>query len=336
VTKILPKHAQKLEGKSREVLSIDAEIDRQTVVENTLRARLTAVAEDERNLRSTIFDLRNEVRKATFQSDSNVFESKLLHAHIQERTRELQQLDLLRADAERTLAKLDERQQNSADIDAGKEDILKEIKSRTAELLNLESEITSRKKQLEDFDVTSRDQLLRLQDDVQQRKAAANWEAERDTLKDRLARLKKEIQVVKSEQRLAESDRLSALSALSSAKTDLLSAADEERYGSVLRAWRSVSGDEPASGKLKAIWAEIEEPRLRLLELIEANRQKETQLKKLKKTLEANVDKFHVFEERLMKDSAASKEEFERDESRLIERIKKVKIRLAQWRIDHP
>ena len=110
-----------------------------------------------------------------------------------------------------------------------------------------------------------------------------------------------------------------------------LSTSQEEKYGSLLRAWSGKVGNvQPAEGSLKKIWEKIQEPRKELAQILEDNAMKERQLMKKKKALDRKVKVFRDTEMRNAEEMKETEESFKKAEEKLLKKIKAAKIIIAQ------
>ena len=327
---ILQKHQLKLDGKLKEIHRLQDELGENQVTYNNLVEKLRMLLNDECEIQIQITSAESEVREYNVNKEINKRRIEFLNDQIKERKKELHQLRVLKGDAERALNMLKEREEKYAFVEE-QNSVGKTIASRQNELVRLETEIQSVRRRMYEFKENTTIQSLQYQSSIQDHEASANWEEEKITLNQTLNDLRQKVKILKQHQVYYVSE---APKQTETFKTGSLSAEDRNTYGMLMRKWARDPGDEPYQGKISTAWRQIQEPRIILAQLMDENVKKSKQLNRLKETLQLTVDKFRKREQEIIFDSQRKTQEFEEQEREMIVKIRKLKIKLAQIRLD--
>jgi chromosome segregation ATPase len=326
---VLSKHAVKLEGKRREVHAVESELESLKREAQSWQSRLSELYDEEIAKRSEILSARNKAREFDVRYNESARRLALLREEERQRSRDVAELHSLEQEARRTLAKLESQEAKFGEMEDGRDELTKEIESMENQLLAIEADMAPVRRRMFVFKDHALREVAQLKHDRETHKNSANWEAERAGLLETLRQLRDDIKIAKRTQHRN-------LGPAPAAGAEPLSFEDQERYWRVWKRWESDLADAPAQGPIDDIWASIMESRIDLAQLIGRNQKKAEGLARINEQIKRAVDRIQSQESKHCVEDVKQREAFEAEEKELVQKIKAMKIRLAQWRLDHP
>lgn len=354
-------HQLKINGKKKDIANLQNEIDQnQNKTLQSLGGRLIDLLEDEKDSEINYVIAGNTVNKYKINTEKNRLQTEFYKNKIKERKKELKELRILKADAEKSLGILMEREKKCFLVD-NKEDSEKLIASLQDELVKLETQMQDVRKRIYIFKENTEIEMYQYQENKQRNIEAANWEEEKATLTTTLNDLKQKVRILKQHQVYYPSEAASSVSSPAEAKTDSLSSEERDNYGSILRKYtnatinknvaepsdsfgaNSVAGSSyngsvgfrNSDSKIADNYNLIMEPRIKLAKLMDENAKSEKLLARKKEMLNLIVERFRKREKDLIDNSPKITSEFQEQERQLLDKIHKLKIKLAQERLNN-
>lgn len=354
-------HQLKINGKKKDIASLQNEIDQnQNRTLHSLGGRLLTLLDDERDAEIDYVIAGNTVNKYKINSERNRLQTEFYQNQIKERKKELKELRILKADAEKSLGILIEREKKCFFVD-NKEDSGKMISSLQDELVKLETQMQSVRKRIYIFKENTEIEMIQYQENKQRNTEAANWEEEKATLTSTLNDLKQKVRILKQHQVYYPSEAANSVYSPSDTKSDSLTSEERDMYGSILRKYsnslinknaidpsdnfgaNSVSGSilngsgsfKYSDSKIADNYNLIMEPRIKLAKLMDENAKSEKLLARKKEMLNLIVERFRKREKDLIDNSPKITRDFQEQERQLLEKIHKLKIKLAQERLNN-
>ena len=86
--------------------------------------------------------------------------------------------------------------------------------------------------------------------------------------------------------------------------------------------------------KVQYAWNQVQEPRVQLAKLLDDNVKMEKEVERARESLQLTVEKFRKREEELTIDLQKKTREYAKEERELINKIRQLKIKMAQRRLD--
>lgn len=356
-------HQLKINGKKKDIANLEDEIDRnQNKTYQSLEDRLTALLEDERDAEINYYiDAGQKLTRYKINSENNRLWTEFYQNQIKERKKELKELRILKADAEKSLGILIEREKKCFFVD-NKEDSEKMISSLQDELVKLETQMQSVRKRIYIFKENTEYEMVQYQENKLRNTAAANWEEEKATLTNTLNDLKQKVRILKQHQVYYPSEAANSVySPSSETKIDSLTSEERDMYGSILRKYSnsminknsiepsdnfggsSVAGSilsgsgsyKYSDSKIADNYNLIMEPRIKLAKLMDENTKSEKLLARKKEMFNLIIEKFRKREKDLIVNSPKIVSDFQEQERQLLDKIHKLKIKLAQERLNN-
>ncbi|OHT10481.1 hypothetical protein TRFO_20235 [Tritrichomonas foetus] len=328
---ILQKHQLKLDGKLKEIHKLQSEINQNQITFDNLEDRLRALLNDECEIQINLNTAEAEIREYNINREINRRRVEFMKNQVKERKKELQQLRVLKSDAQNALSMLEEREKSCSMID-DQNASEKVLTSRQNELVRLETEIQAVRRRMYEFKEYAMMEALQYQSSIQDHEYSANWEEEKSALTSALNELKQKVRILKQYQVYYVSDNIQPNDPN---KTISLTPEEKDIYGSLIRKWAKEANEEELyEGKINTGWKIIQEKRILLAKLMEENVKKAKQLSRRKEALQLTVEKFRKKENDLVFDSQKRAIDFEEQEKKMIEKIRRLKIKLAQIRLD--
>jgi hypothetical protein len=292
------------------------------------QSRLSELYDEEIAKRTEILNARNEAREYEVRYNKCAKRLSLLREEERQRSRDLSELRSLEQEGRRTLAKLEKQEVKLGELDEGRGELAKEVDSMGNQLLAIEADMAPIRRRIFVFKDHTMHEVAQLKFDRESHENSANWEAERAGLIETLRQLREEVKIAKRNQHRNVGPGAGG--------AESLSFDDQEKYWRIWKRWESDLGDVAAQGQFEDIWASIMAPRIDLAELIGRNQKKAEALARLNEQIKRMVDRVAKEEKRHCVEEVKQRELFEAEEKELIKKIRATKIRLAQWRIDHP
>lgn len=352
-------HQLKINGKKKDINNLQSEIDQNLnkTLQN-LGERLNTLLEDERDSEINLVLAESTSNTYKINAKQNELRTQFYQEQIANQKKELKQLRILKADAEKSLGILIEREKKCFFVD-NQEDSEKLIESLQSELVRLETQMQAVRKRIYFFKENTEIEMYQYQVSKQLNTEAANWEEEKATLTSTLNDLKQKVRILKQHQVYYPSEMANSVSSPGEAKLDALTAEERDIYGSILRKYSNAlinktiadpsenvssrsahSSTLDGSGrisdsKIADNYNLIMEPRIKLAKLMDENAKTEKTLARKKEMLSLIVERFRKRENDLIANSPKVIHEFQEQEKQLLEKIHKLKIKLAQERLNN-
>lgn len=221
----------------------------------------------------------------------------------------------------------------SVELDHSKT-LLKDIKTLQSQIIHIESEISSVRKSLLFVDNYSMELDEIAKRDRENQASKANWEKERNFLKETIASLKKEVNSLEGERikhkegRSGDTQKMSIYEAVSPQEKD--------KYRIFAKLWGGKIPDSytPNMSELDSLYEKAMEPRRKLAEMIKENKQKQERIRVLKRKLDLAIKRFRDEDRLIDMNIAKNTQEFQEKEGQILSKIKETKIAIAQRMID--
>ena len=320
----IPEHQLILVGKINALDAKNEQIEKGYSLLKDLDEKYKQLLNDEIIVKTNILLAQQQLSDYEVLRKCNSEEIAFLNNHKKERKREVQHANSLLSELQKAYNQVVKRRES--EILDSKNDLTKEIVNKQAEIVSLEEKITGVRQRLyslkQHSDQLDAERKIRNEQD----KRCADWATEKQNLQKTLTELKSQLNQLRVLERTRQSLPNDSIDS-----EEKLSSSQEEKYGSLLRAWSGKVGSvQPAEGSLKQIWEKIQEPRKELAQILEDNAMKERQLMKKKKALDRKVKVFRDTEMRNAEEMKETEESFKKAEEKLLKKIKAAKIIIAQ------
>lgn len=302
-----------------------------------LEARLHFLEFDEYVGNEKMIVAKRELDDYRMNSERNSHRARFLRDQLGERKLEVRDRRLRKAEAERYLVMLKDREESES-AEESIEEVKKSIRSREDELLHLEREITEMRENMEKLGKIGNDnEAIRMETYYQEH---ANWEKERDTLIKSRKELKSQIldlSKIIGVDGQARRD-MDAKSTTSAGQSEVVShrsidgtGASQTSKGTASQRGQLTDADSASKvGEKGKKLTPLVIKRKALADAIDRNKKLQSKSTRATRRLRIAVEAFQAQENNIEVEEARLSKSFRAEESNMLEKIKGLKIKLAQ------